>query len=97
MLYYVFYTLMPNIEGGDYKIFETKEELPLERIRAKCVDFTHEIANTYIYDLFGHEDNLSLEEIEEFNNFINNCYFDYKVFYDKTTAQNFIENDGFYE
>lgn len=46
-------------------------------------------ANIYIYDLFGHEDNLSIEELEEFDDFINDCNFDYRIFTDKTSAQKF--------
>ena len=93
MLYYVFYTSTPLRNTSAYKIIESEDKLSFDRIRAKANDFIKENANQYIYDLFGHEDNLSIEEIEEFDDFINDCNFDYRVFTDKTSAQNFIDND----
>ena len=90
MLYYVFYTSTPLRNTSTYKIIESENKLSFDRIRAKANDFIKENASQYIYDLFGHEDNLSIEEIEEFDDFIDDCNFDYRVFTDKTTAQNFI-------
>lgn len=97
MLYYVLYTIMPGFGEGYYKLIETERKLPFEITRAKCIDFSYEVAKQYIYDLFGHEDDLSIDEEEEFDRFVNDCYFDYKIFEDKATAEEFIENDGFYE
>ena len=90
MLYYVFYTSTPLRNTSAYKIIESENKLSFDRIRAKANDFIKENASQYIYDLFGHEDNLSIEELEEFDDFINDCNFDYRMFTDKATAQHFI-------
>lgn len=90
MLYYVFYTSTPLRNTSAYKIIESENKLSFDRIRAKANDFIKENANQYIYDLFGHEDSLSIEELEKFDEFIDDCNFDYRVFTDKATAQKFI-------
>lgn len=90
MLYYVFYTSTPLRNTSAYKIIGSENKLSFDRIRAKANDFIKENASQYIYDLFGHEDNLSIEEIEEFDEFIDDCNFDYRMFTDKAAAQKFI-------
>ena len=91
MLYYVFYTSTPLHNTSAYKIIESEDKLSFDRIRAKANDFIKENALSYVYDIIGHDyDDLTETEQRKIDDFIDDCNFDYRVFTDKVSAQNFI-------